>query len=175
MRAEGGFAIVCSAARYKEIILHTRRVIAVANPELIPGGVDTVHKAIRHYLEEDAYTLVVRHIKPTHTFFTPRSRRAVYAAVSYYANEALKKRADAEATPSLSIAFMHGKTEWFGKRGNHLYAAASEKLVYDDKVRQGGCGYGSSTYDGRTPSESLALEVLIALLRHRLSKKQSPA
>jgi hypothetical protein len=168
---EGRFAIVCSVARYREIVLNTRRVIAVANPELIPGGVDTVHKAIRHYLKEDEYLLVVRHIKPPYIFFSPRSGRAITGAVSYYADEALKKCAEAEAVPDLSVAFMHGKAEWFGKRGNHLYAAASEKLVCDGKVRQGGCGYGSSTYDGRTQGEALTLEVLTVLLRYRLSKK----
>lgn len=138
-----------------------KKIIVVANPDLIPGGLETVRKALAHYLKDDEYVLAARVVAKPYVL-TPSKVGPIVCALDRMA--AAAEKTDAAQKPSLTLAYLHGRRRIL--RGeNHIHAVA--------KYKGGSCGRGQTGNRPRNADPALgffAYEMLTQVMRYHFSQ-----
>lgn len=134
-----------------------KKVIAVANPHLIPGGLETVVEAVKKYLPDGQFIVTGTRVLLPY-IFRPRSFEATSRAAGELADRAFKLSGiDA---PSLGIGFVQGTDGPLFRKSPCIHATAVDNTGFS------GAGFAYARGDAITAED--AQDVLSDVLRHRL-------
>ncbi len=106
--------------------MEAKKVVVVANPALIPGGLQTVQKAVLKYLSEGTFALIECRVVRTQ-FFKPRTELAIGQTAHYFAQKALSTKKVTQAF--VGVGFYQSRTGLLLQNDGWIEAAtASEHL-----------------------------------------------